>query len=132
MLFLLTIFTLSAQAEAPKPSLECRAIYRRTDVKTNRTTEQVVAMPVTFTMGNIIKYEADLQGRAFSLQEESGESLLAQITQAPDYTKGLVSRGAVDKNGSFNLSDVESSYMPGPGFARPFAWLTIGRAEPIP
>ena len=39
---------------------------------------------------------------------------------------------ALVESAGFNLSDVESSYMPGPGFARPFAWLTIGRAEPIP
>jgi ubiquinone/menaquinone biosynthesis C-methylase UbiE len=31
----------------------------------------------------------------------------------------------------FNLSDLESYYMPGPAVSKPFAWLTIGRAEPI-
>jgi ubiquinone/menaquinone biosynthesis C-methylase UbiE len=31
----------------------------------------------------------------------------------------------------FNLSDLESFYMPGPGLSRPFGWLTIGRAEPM-
>lgn len=32
----------------------------------------------------------------------------------------------------FNLSDLESSYLPGPAVAKPWAWLTIGRAEPMP
>ncbi|HEX2895630.1 MAG TPA: class I SAM-dependent methyltransferase [Marmoricola sp.] len=32
----------------------------------------------------------------------------------------------------FNLSDLESSYLPGPDLAKPWGWLTIGRAEPMP
>jgi ubiquinone/menaquinone biosynthesis C-methylase UbiE len=32
----------------------------------------------------------------------------------------------------FNLSDLESFYLPGPRFAKPWAWFTIGRAEPMP
>lgn len=32
----------------------------------------------------------------------------------------------------FNLSDLETLYMPGPAISRPFGWLTIGRAEPTP
>jgi ubiquinone/menaquinone biosynthesis C-methylase UbiE len=32
----------------------------------------------------------------------------------------------------FNLSEVDSFYMPGPAISRPFGWLTIGRAEPMP
>lgn len=31
----------------------------------------------------------------------------------------------------FNLSDLESFYLPGPAVAKPWAWFTIGRAEPI-
>jgi hypothetical protein len=30
----------------------------------------------------------------------------------------------------FNLSDLEAFYMPGPAAARPFSWLSVGRAEP--
>jgi ubiquinone/menaquinone biosynthesis C-methylase UbiE len=37
---------------------------------------------------------------------------------------------ALVEEAGFNLSDLETLYMPGPGFARPFAWLSIGRAEP--
>ena len=37
---------------------------------------------------------------------------------------------AVVEAAGFNLSDLETLYMPGPGFAKPFAWLSIGRAEP--
>jgi ubiquinone/menaquinone biosynthesis C-methylase UbiE len=32
----------------------------------------------------------------------------------------------------FNLSDLESDYLPGPDFAKPWSWLTIGRAEATP
>jgi ubiquinone/menaquinone biosynthesis C-methylase UbiE len=32
----------------------------------------------------------------------------------------------------FNLSDLESFYAPGPRLSRPFGWLTVGRAEPVP
>jgi ubiquinone/menaquinone biosynthesis C-methylase UbiE len=39
--------------------------------------------------------------------------------------------GIVEAAG-FNLSDLEAEYMPGPAFARPWGWLTIGRAEPTP
>lgn len=31
----------------------------------------------------------------------------------------------------FNLSDLESFYLPGPAISKPFGWQTIGRAEPI-
>ena len=31
----------------------------------------------------------------------------------------------------FNLSDLETFYMPGPAFSRPWGWLSIGRAEPV-
>jgi ubiquinone/menaquinone biosynthesis C-methylase UbiE len=39
--------------------------------------------------------------------------------------------GLVEDAG-FNLSDLETFYMPGPGISKPFGWLTIGRAEPTP
>lgn len=32
----------------------------------------------------------------------------------------------------FNLSDLDTFYMPGPALSKPFGWLTIGRAEPTP
>jgi len=39
--------------------------------------------------------------------------------------------GLVEEAG-FNLSDLETFYMPGPAFSRPWGWLTLGRAEPTP
>jgi ubiquinone/menaquinone biosynthesis C-methylase UbiE len=39
--------------------------------------------------------------------------------------------GLVEEAG-FNLSDLESFYLPGPAFARPWGWFMIGRAEPMP
>jgi hypothetical protein len=72
--------------------------------------EKVVAMPMTFAMGKVVKYGADLEGKHFSLTEDRiSESLLAQITSAPDYTKGSVSRGRPDANGSFNLAEVDGA-----------------------
>jgi ubiquinone/menaquinone biosynthesis C-methylase UbiE len=37
---------------------------------------------------------------------------------------------AMVEEAGFNLSDLETFYMPGPAAARPFAWLSVGRAEP--
>lgn len=39
---------------------------------------------------------------------------------------------ALVEEAGFNLSDLETLYMPGPAVSRPFGWLTIGRAEPTP
>jgi len=39
---------------------------------------------------------------------------------------------ALVEDAGFNLSDLEADYMPGPAAARPWAWLTVGRAEPTP
>ena len=39
---------------------------------------------------------------------------------------------ALVEDAGFNLSDLESFYLPGPRIAKPWAWLTIGRAEPTP
>jgi hypothetical protein len=86
------------------PSVECKAIYRTLDEK-RRSIEKEVPMPVVTTAGTLKKYSADLEGRHFSLIAEE-DTLLAQITVAPEYTKGIVSRGLFDKQGSFNLTDV--------------------------
>jgi SAM-dependent methyltransferase len=32
----------------------------------------------------------------------------------------------------FNLSELDCFYAPGPRLSRPFVWLTLGRAEPMP
>ena len=36
---------------------------------------------------------------------------------------------ALVEDAGFNLSDLETLYLPGPAIARPFGWLTVGRAE---
>jgi ubiquinone/menaquinone biosynthesis C-methylase UbiE len=38
---------------------------------------------------------------------------------------------AVIEQAGFNLSDLESFYMPGPAISKPFGWVWLGRAEPI-
>lgn len=106
-MLLLSVLTATAAFALETGTLECQAVYRKTDPNTGRSVENVVNMPITFAAGGMIKYEADLEGRAFSLVEEKGSSLLAQITQAPDYTKGIVSRGTLDNANRFNLSDVD-------------------------
>lgn len=106
-MLLLSVLAATAVFAAETGTLECKAIYRKTDPNTGRSVENLVDMPITFAMGGMIKYEADLEGRAFTVTEEKGNSLLGQITQAPDYTKGIVSRGATDTLGRFTLSDVD-------------------------
>ena len=39
---------------------------------------------------------------------------------------------ALVEEAGFNLSDLETFYVPGPAFSRPWGWLTLGRAEPTP
>lgn len=39
---------------------------------------------------------------------------------------------ALVEQAGFNLSDLETLYMPGPAPSKPFSWLSIGRAEPTP
>lgn len=106
-MLLLSALAATAVLATESGSLECKAVYRKTDPNTGRTVENVVPMPITYAKGGTIKYEADLEGRAFSLMEEKGSSLLGQITQGPDYTKGIVSRGATDSSDRFNLTDVD-------------------------
>jgi ubiquinone/menaquinone biosynthesis C-methylase UbiE len=38
---------------------------------------------------------------------------------------------AMIEHAGFNLSDLETEYMPGPAFSKPFGWLSVGRAEPV-
>lgn len=106
-MLLLSVLATAAVLATETGSLECKAVYRKTDPNTGRTTENVVNMPINYAAGGVIKYEADLEGRAFSLMEEKGSSFLGQITQGPDYTKGVVSRGLTDESGRFNLTDVD-------------------------
>jgi hypothetical protein len=106
-MLLLSVLAATAVLAADTGSLECKAVYRKTDPNTNKTVENVVNMPISFAAGGTIKYEADLEGRAFTLTEEKGTSLLGQITQGPDYTKGIVSRGTTDASDRFNLTDVD-------------------------
>jgi hypothetical protein len=103
MLFLLLLAPIAHAADTG--SLECKAIYRTTDAQ-NHTTEKAADMGITFALGGTIKYEADLEGKHFSMMEEKGSSMLAQITTAPDYMKGVVSRAEPDSSGRINLTEV--------------------------
>jgi ubiquinone/menaquinone biosynthesis C-methylase UbiE len=39
---------------------------------------------------------------------------------------------ALVEEAGFNLSDLETFYLPGPAYAKPWTWFTIGRAEAMP
>lgn len=103
MIFAL-LFTLTAFADAPKAQMSCTAVYRTLD-KNNDTVEK--SQPLTArAYADQVKHETDFQGKFFVLSEDHGD-LFAQITTAPDYTKGTVVRGAADSLGRFNATEVD-------------------------
>jgi hypothetical protein len=87
-----------------KAEMACKAIYRTLDEQ-NNTVERSFSLPVTRVIGDLVKHEADFEGKFFALTEEKGD-LFAQITTAPDYTKGTVVRGAADRQGRFTATEV--------------------------
>jgi hypothetical protein len=100
----LTLFSPHANADV-KPQIGCTAVYRTLDDK-NNTVERSTDVPVKAVYGTSVKHEADFEGKFFTLTEETNGDLFAQITTAPDYTKGTVVRGAADSLGQFNASEV--------------------------
>lgn len=110
MLFLILATLTAGQPASVKMitgSLDCRAIYRTMDAA-GKSIEESKEMAIVFAQGTAIKYEADLAGKFFSMIEERDSgSLLAQITTAPNYTKGSVARGLPDNQGKFNLTEVD-------------------------
>ena len=107
MILLALLAQISAQtALAGTGSLDCKAIFRTIDQSNGRTIEKIEPLKEVFNGADTFKYEVDLEGRAFSVLEQKDNSLLGQITQGPEYTKGVVNRGMPDTNGKFNLSDV--------------------------
>lgn len=104
-LFTLIALLVSTSAFAlTKAEMSCKAIYRTLDEK-NDSVERTLNIPVTRVIGDLVKHEADFEGRFFTLSEEKGD-LFAQITVAPDYTKGTVVRGAADRSGRFTVTEV--------------------------
>jgi hypothetical protein len=109
LLLVLSLFplTLSARPLAPLAvNMNCQAIYRTLD-DALRTVEKRVALPLTRVLGGSAQYQADFEGKFFSITEnlENGD-LFAQITTAPDYTKGTVVRGSADSQGEFTATEV--------------------------
>jgi hypothetical protein len=96
---------LLAHADAPKSQISCTAIYRTLDEK-NNTVERSTDVPVKTVIGDTLKHEADFEGKFFTLTEEKNGDLFAQITTAPDYTRGTVVRGAADSLGRFTATEV--------------------------
>ena len=107
MTALLTIISILSSPSAlalAKAEMSCKAIYRTLDEK-NDSVERTLAIPVNHVIGDLVKHEADFEGKFFALSEENGD-LFAQITTAPDYTKGTVVRGAADRSGRFTATEV--------------------------
>lgn len=99
-----------ASAEILVGSLECKAIYKTVEYINNKEKhiEEEAPLKVVFAAGSHVKYEVNLGGKYFSVDEDKAAgSLLAFITTAPDYIKGSVTRGTTDKNGVFNFSTVD-------------------------
>ncbi|MCO5142255.1 MAG: hypothetical protein M9962_04100 [Oligoflexia bacterium] len=109
--FLIFISVAFAQANMTTGTLNCKAIHRTLD-QNNRDVVQTKEIPIVLVAGNMVRYQVDLEGKSFSILEDvvSGE-LLAQLTLAPDYTKGSVVRGSVDATGRFNLSEVDGTIL---------------------
>ncbi|MGZ3650430.1 MAG: hypothetical protein ACXVB9_01960 [Bdellovibrionota bacterium] len=100
------LLTSPAHADAtPRAQMACTAVYRTLDDK-NNTVERSTDVPVKSTVGDQLKHEADFEGKFFALTEEHNGDLFAQITTAPDYTKGTVVRGAADSLGRFTATEV--------------------------
>jgi hypothetical protein len=109
-MWMILLFSLSVSAEMITGSLECKAIYRSVEMINGKEKfiDEEALMPITFAQFNTVKYEVDLGKKYFSLTEDKlSNSLLANITTAPDYIKGSLTRGTTDDQGRFNLSTVD-------------------------
>ncbi len=105
-LFFITLATILLSPAPAQAELKCRAVYRSLD-SAERTVEKSAVIPLARVYGEEAKYELDFEGRFYAITEnrKSGD-LFAQITVAPDYTKGTVLRGAADSEGRFTASEV--------------------------
>ena len=103
---MLALLLLASPALAATSSLNCLAIYRTLD-ESHRGVEERQALKVSLRGGSANRHEAELRGRFFSVVEDQTGDLLLQITVAPDYTKGNVSRARPDSTGQASLSDVD-------------------------
>jgi hypothetical protein len=99
------VLGLPVHADAPKAQMACTAIYRTLDAK-NNTIERSADVPVKTVIGDQLKHEADFEGHFFTMTEDHGD-FFAQITTAPDYTKGTVVRGGPDSLGRFTATEVD-------------------------
>lgn len=105
-LFFITLASILLPSTPAHAELKCQAVYRSLDSQ-ERTVEKRAAIPLARVYGEDAKYELDFEGRFYTVTEnrKSGD-LFAQITLAPDYTKGTVVRGAADSQGRFTASEV--------------------------
>ncbi|MGZ3696375.1 MAG: hypothetical protein ACXVBL_19005 [Bdellovibrionota bacterium] len=103
-LILATLGIASAQA----PVLSCKAIYRTID-DNQKSIEENAPLKVAFSGAGATRYEAELEGKFFSVVADNAEDLLVQITTAPNYTKGSVSKGRLDSQGRYSLAEVNGA-----------------------
>jgi hypothetical protein len=95
-------------ASAQAPTLSCTAIYRTIDDH-QKSIEENTPLKAAFKGAAATRYEAELRGKFFSVIADVSADLLVQITFAPDYTKGLVSKGQLDSFGNYSLSEVDGA-----------------------
>lgn len=87
-------------------TLSCQAIYRTMD-DAQRSIEETAQLKVADSGAGGARYEAELRGKYFSVTADRDGDLLVQITTAPDYTRGSVSKGQLDTLGRYSLSEVD-------------------------
>lgn len=87
-------------------NLDCVGIYRTVDPVTSQATEKRVPIPIIAVYPGVYVHAVDLEGKYLSVNEEDTGDLLAQITLAPDYQVGSVSRARPDSKGRYSLTEV--------------------------
>jgi hypothetical protein len=83
-------------ASSALAELNCKATYRKVTTQ-NKVTENVVPLAMTMDQNGMQKFEADLEQGLYmsaTYMKDSNEVMLA-ITQAPDYTNGVITRAAL-------------------------------------
>lgn len=108
ILSIISLFSaLSAQASGPESNLKCMAEFRTVDANKIAIVKQQ-PLAITGKWPNVVKHEATLEGRFFSINEDLENSdIFAIIGREADLTKGIVTRSALDSSGRFSSTEVD-------------------------
>ena len=103
---ILVLFTSVCAIPVWASTYDCSAIYETIDAN-QKSIEEQAPMPKSFEDADSIRYEADLEGKSFSVVlDKASLDALIQITTAPDYTKGSVTHAHPDAQGRISLAEV--------------------------